>query len=200
MNAENPYSEACERNKDPILDVLRVAFADRSRVLEIGSGTGQHAAHFARHLPRLLWQPSDKPENIAGIEAWRRDVAAPNLLAPIVLDIDDATWPDAGADAVFTANTLHIVSWVQVQRLFERVGVLLPQGGVLAVYGPFNYGGVHTAQSNARFDLTLRSRDPLSGIRDFEKVDELARQNGMTLVKDYAMPANNRTVVWRKVA
>jgi SAM-dependent methyltransferase len=198
MSTEKPYSEACERNKDPILDVLRVAFADRSKVLEIGSGTGQHAAHFARHLPRLLWQPSDRPENIAGIAAWRRDAAAPNLLAPIVLDIDDATWPDAGADAVFTANTLHIVSWLHVQRLFERVGVLLPEAGALAVYGPFNYGGVHTAQSNARFDVMLRSRDPLSGIRDFEKVDELARENGMALVKDYAMPANNRTVVWRK--
>ena len=198
MKAEKAYSEACERNKDPILDVLRVAFADRSKVLEIGSGTGQHAAHFAGNLPRLLWQPSDRPENIAGIEAWRSDVATPNLLAPIGLDIDDSTWPDVCADAVFTANTLHIVSWPQVQRLFERVGALLPEAGVLVVYGPFNYGGVHTAQSNARFDAMLRQRDRLSGIRDFEKVDELARQNGMTLVKDYAMPANNRTVVWRK--
>jgi SAM-dependent methyltransferase len=198
MSTEKPYSEACERNKDPILDVLRVAFADRSKVLEIGSGTGQHAAYFARHLPGLIWQPSDRPENIAGIEAWRRDAAVPNLLAPIVLDIDDPTWPDAGADAVFTANTLHIVSWGQVQRLFERVGVLLPEAGVLAIYGPFNYGGVHTSESNARFDAMLRQRDPLSGIRDFEKVDELARQNGMALVKDYAMPANNRTVMWGK--
>lgn len=198
MNAGKPYSEACERNKAPILDVLRVAFADRSRVLEIGSGTGQHAAHFARRLPHLLWQPSERSGNISGIEAWRRDIAASNLLAPIVLDIDDATWPDVGTDAVFTANTLHIVSWVQVQRLFERVGALLPPAGVLAVYGPFNYGGMHTAESNARFDALLRERDPFSGIRDFEKVDELARQNGMALVKDYAMPANNRTVVWRK--
>lgn len=198
MNAEKPYSEACERNKDPILDVLRVAFADRSKVVEIGSGTGQHAAHFARCLPHLLWQPSERPENISGIDAWRRDVAVPNLLAPIVLDIDDAAWPDVGADAVFTANTLHIVSWVQVERLFERVGVLLPPAGVLVVYGPFNYGAVHTSESNARFDVMLRERDPLSGIRDFDKVDELASQNGMALVKDYAMPANNRTVVWKK--
>jgi SAM-dependent methyltransferase len=198
MSTEKPYSEACERNKDPILDVLRIAFADRSKVLEVGSGTGQHAAHFARHLPRLIWQPSDRPENIAGIEAWRREVAASNLLAPIVLDIDDETWPDVGADAVFTANTLHIVSWAQVQRLFECVGVLLPEAGTLAIYGPFNYGGVHTSESNARFDAMLRQRDPLSGIRDFEKVDEQARRNGMALVKDYAMPANNRTVVWRK--
>ena len=198
MNVEKPYSEACERNKDPILAVLRVAFADRAKVLEIGSGTGQHAVHFASRLPHLLWQPSERPENIAGIEAWRRDIAAANLLAPIVLDIDDAAWPDLGADAVFTANTLHIVSWAQVQRLLQRVGALLPPAGVLAVYGPFNYGGVHTSESNARFDAMLRQRDPLSGIRDFEKVDELARRNGMALVKDYAMPANNRTVVWRK--
>ena len=198
MNAEKPYSEACERNKDPILDVLRVAFADRSKVVEIGSGTGQHAVHFARHLPQLIWQPSERRENIADIELWRRDLDASNLLAPIVLDIDDATWPDVCADAAFTANTLHIVSWPQVQRLFQRVAALLPPAGVLAVYGPFNYGGVHTSESNARFDAMLRRRDPLSGIRDFEKVDELARQNGMALVKDYAMPANNRTMVWRK--
>jgi SAM-dependent methyltransferase len=198
MSLDKPYSEACERNQTPILEVLRVAFADRAKVLEIGSGTGQHAVHFARHLPHLTWQPSDREDNIAGIGLWRREAGLPNLLEPIILDIDDARWPDSGADAVFTANTLHIVSWPKVQRLFERVGTLLPSHGVLAAYGPFNYGGAHTSESNARFDLMLRQRDPLSGIRDFEKVDELATRQGLKLVKDYAMPANNRTVVWVK--
>jgi SAM-dependent methyltransferase len=195
---QNPYSEACERNKDAILSVLRVAFADRSKVLEIGSGTGQHAVHFARHLPHLIWQPSDVEENLAGIRAWSKEAGLPNLLPPIELNIDDPKWPATGADALFTANTLHIVSWPQVQRLFEHGAGSLPPGGVVAVYGPFNYGGVHTAQSNARFDAMLRARDPLSGIRDFEKVDELALSHGVRLLEDHPMPANNRTIVWRK--
>lgn len=200
ISRHKPYSEACERNQTPILEVLRAAFADRAKVLEIGSGTGQHAVHFARHLPHLTWQPSDVDENIAGIGLWREEAGLPNLLEPIVLDIDDARWSDSGADAVFTANTLHIVSWPRVQRLFERAGALLPANGVLAVYGPFNYGGLHTSESNARFDLMLRQRDPRSGIRDFEKVDELASGQGLKLAQDYAMPANNRTVVWVKGA
>ena len=195
-----PFSEACERNKDPILDVLREAFGDRTKVLEIGSGTGQHAAHFARHLPHLIWEPSDLAENLPGIRLWLKEAALPNLLDPIVLDIDDAQWPDTGADAVFTANTLHIVSWPRVERLFERAGALLPAGGVLAVYGPFNYGGVHTSESNARFDAMLRARDPRSGIRDFEKVNELAKRQGLILLEDRAMPANNRMLVWRKTS
>ena len=201
MSALNrPFAEACERNKDPILSVLRDAFADRKHVLEIGSGTGQHASHFARHLPHLIWQASDVATNLPGISQWIDDAALANLPAPVVIDVDDAVWPCAEADAVFTANTLHIMSWPEVERLFERVGRLLPAGGVLAVYGPFKYGGVHTAESNARFDLMLRERDPRSGLRDFEAVDALAQANGFRLVRDEAMPANNRTVVWVREA
>jgi SAM-dependent methyltransferase len=195
-----PFSEACERNKDPILAVLRDAFADRKHVLEIGSGTGQHAVHFARHLPHLIWQASDAEPNLSGISQWVDDAALENLPAPVVLDVNDAVWPCAEADAVFTANTLHIMSWPEVARLFERVGGSLPAGGVLVVYGPFKYGGVHTAESNARFDLMLRDRDPRSGVRDFEAVDALAQANGFRLVRDEAMPANNRTVVWAREA
>ena len=195
-----PYSEACERNKDPILSVLRGAFADRKHVLEIGSGTGQHAVHFARHLPHLIWQTSDVEPNLSGISQWIDDAALENLPAPVVLDVNDAGWPCAEADAVFTANTLHIMSWPEVERLFERVGGLLPGGGVLVVYGPFKYGGVHTAESNARFDLMLRDRDPRSGVRDFEAVDALAQASGLRLVRDESMPANNRTVVWVREA
>jgi SAM-dependent methyltransferase len=193
---DRPYSEACERNKAPILRVLNEAFGDRSKVLEIGSGTGQHAVHFARHLPHLQWQPTDVADQLPGMRLWFTDARLTNLLEPIALDIDQPDWPRIGADAVFTANTLHIVSWPQVVRLFEQLGTLLPAGGVLAVYGPFNYNGRHTSESNARFDLMLRSRDPSSGIRDFEDVDALARRNGLRLSGDYKMPANNRTVVW----
>jgi cyclopropane fatty-acyl-phospholipid synthase-like methyltransferase len=198
MAMTKPFSDACERNKQPILDVLRTAFADRRQVLELGAGTGQHAVHFARHLPHLVWQTSDVAQHLPGIQQWIDEAALPNLPAAIGLDINQASWPSIGADAVFTANTLHIISWPEVQRLFERVGALLPAQGVLVVYGPFKYRGMHTAESNARFDIMLRERDPDSGLRDFEAVEELARHNGFALMQDQAMPANNRTVVWGK--
>jgi cyclopropane fatty-acyl-phospholipid synthase-like methyltransferase len=193
-----PFSEACERNQAPILSVLREVFAHRRHVLEIGSGTGQHAVYFAAGLPHLVWQASDVAANLDGIRAWREEARLPNLPEPIELDIDQARWPALPVDAVFTANTLHIVSWHQVQALFARVGEVMPAGGVLAVYGPFNYGGRFTAESNARFDAMLRERDPRSGIRGFEDVDGLARAQGLVLERDAAMPANNRTLVWVK--
>ena len=191
------FSEACERNRDPIVAVLKRVFADRRRVLEIGSGTGQHAAYFAPALPHLEWQPSDVPDNLPSIRAWAADAAAPNLLPPIELDVDDP-FPAVQADAVFSANTCHIMSWPQVERVFAGVGALLPQGGVLAVYGPFNYGGKHTSDSNARFDASLRRRDPLSGLRDAEAMVSLAARHGMALEEDNAMPANNRLLVFRR--
>ena len=193
-----PYSEACERNREPILAVLREAFADRRKVLEVGSGTGQHAVHFAAGLPHLAWQPSERAEHLRGIRMWCDEAGLANLLAPIELDVNQDPWPDTQADAVFSANTLHIMAWPEVQTLFERIGGMLPADGVLAVYGPFAYGGRHTSESNARFDLMLRDRDPRSGIRSFEDVDALARAQGLSLVRDVAMPANNRTLVWRR--
>jgi SAM-dependent methyltransferase len=193
-----PYSEACERNREPILEVLREAFADRSSVLEIGSGTGQHAVHFAAGLPHLAWQPSDRAEHLPGIRLWRDEAGLANLLAPIELDLNQDPWPDVQPDAVFSANTLHIVSWSEVQTLLERIGRMLPAGGVLAIYGPFAYGGQHTSASNASFDAFLRNRDPLSGIRNFEDVDAIASGHGLRLIRDVTMPANNRTLVWRR--
>ena len=189
--------------------MLREVFAGARKVLEIGSGTGQHAVHFAAHLPHLIWQPADLAENLPGIELWRAEAALgpaaagrsaglPNLLPALVLDVNQPQWPETGADAVFSANTLHIMSWSEVRRLFAGVGRLLPATGVLAVYGPFNYGGRHISESNARFDRSLRSRDPRSGIRDFEAVDALATKQGLILERDVAMPANNRTLVWRR--
>ena len=196
-----PFSEACERNKGPILEVLRRWLGESpGLVVEIGSGTGQHAVHFARHLQQLSWQPTETPGNLAGLNA-RVGVEGPcNLLPPLELDVVQHDWPCVadGADAVFTANTLHIMSWPEVQALFRGVGRVLRDEGLLIVYGPFRYGGQYTSYSNASFDEALRSRDPASGIRDFEALDALAVQQGLSLVVDEAMPANNQTLVWRK--
>src|ERR1700733_5352573 len=192
------FSEACERNKDPILQVLRGAFARSSQVLEIGSGTGQHAVYFARHLPHLRWQPSDTAEHLDALRARIVAEGTPNLALPLLLDVRAHPWPIADADAVFSANTLHIMSWEAVQEFFSGMGRLLSSGGVLGVYGPFRYAGRYTSESNATFDRYLGERDSASGIRDFEAVDELARKEGLELDSDSDMPAHNRTLVWRR--
>lgn len=191
------FSDACERNREPILEILRRVFADRTRVLEIGAGTGQHAAYFAPALPHLRWQPSDVAAHLAGIAAWVDEAQAPNLEAPIELDVD-RPFPPVDADAVFSANTCHILSWPQVERMFAGIAAVLAAGGVLAVYGPFSYGGKHTAESNAAFDAWLRARDPESGLRDVSSLIALAERHGLQQVEDNAMPANNRLLVWRR--
>lgn len=193
-----PYSEACERNKAPILEILRNVFADAGSVLEIGSGTGQHAVHFGAAMPHLTWQTTDRPGSHDGIRTWLEESGLKNVLPPLALDVGEDRWPVGHADAVFTANTLHIMSWPEVEQLFSSVGRILGPGGPLAIYGPFNYKGSYTSDSNARFDAMLRSRDPASGIRDFEAVRELGSQNGLTLAADHPMPANNRLLVFRK--
>jgi len=193
-----PYAQSSEENKEPILAVLREVFAASRRVLEIGSGTGQHAVYFARQLPHLFWQPSELAENLPGIRAWMVEADLPNIAAPLLLDVERQPWPDSTADAVFSANTVHIISWPQVEALFSGIGALLPASGVFALYGPFKYDGRYTSDSNARFDQWLKARDPLSGVRDFEALDTLARATGMMLAHDYTMPANNRTLVWHK--
>lgn len=193
-----PFSQACENNQAPILSVLAQAFADRRRVLEIGSGTGQHGAYFAPRLPHLIWQTSDLSENHAGIRAWQAHRPAPNLLPPLLLDLRTSDWPEGAFDAVFTSNTAHIVAWPLVQRLMALVGAHLPSGGVLAMYGPFNYAGTFTSDSNRDFDAWLRSRDPASGLRDVEDIVALALQHGLGLEGDHAMPANNRLLIFRR--
>jgi len=185
-----PFSEASERNRAPILAVLKRVFKHRTRVLEIGSGTGQHAAYFAAELPHLVWQASDVADNLPGIREW---VSHP---APIELDVDQP-WPRVDADAVFSANTCHIMSWPQVERLFEGIGKIRSLK-TFCLYGPFNYHGKHTSESNARFDAMLRARDPASGLRDFESISALAKAAGLTLQEDNAMPANNRLLVWKR--
>lgn len=195
-----PYSEACEQNKDPILAVLREVFASHKKILEIGSGTGQHAVYFAHALPHLVWQTSDLPENHPGIRLWLNESGLTNVLAPLVLDVAQRSWPIEKVDGIFSANAIHIMSWRCVQKMFEGIGRVLEPGGAACLYGPFNYGGSYTSESNARFDAWLKMRDPESGVRNFEDVDALAQAQGLHLVKDYPMPANNRSLVWEKKA
>lgn len=192
-----PFSDACERNKAPILEVLREAFADRRRVVEIGAGTGQHAVHFARHLPQLTWQPTDRAESLPGLSARIAAEGTPNLRQAVELDVLRQAWPAVRGDAVFSANTLHIMSWRAVEALFTGLPRILEPGGILAIYGPFKYGGQFTTASNAAFDAVLRERDPDSGLRDFESVNALASAAALEFRADHAMPANNQLLVWR---
>lgn len=193
-----PLAESCLQNRAPILAVLREVLADRRRLLEIGSGTGQHAVYFAPEFPQLVWQTSDLAENHPAIHAWLEDAGAANILPPLALDVRATPWPVAAVDAVFSANTAHIMDWPAVEALFAGVERVLEPGGIFALYGPFNYGGRYTAASNERFDAWLRRRDPAGGVRDFEALDALAQQAGMALWRDYDMPADNHTLVWRK--
>jgi SAM-dependent methyltransferase len=189
LETSKPFAEACERNRGPILAILKRIFRDRRAVLEIGSGTGQHAAYFAPELPHLVWQASDVAEHLAGIRMWG--------VEPIELDVDKP-WPAVVADAVFSANTAHIMSWAQVERMFAGAARILARGGLFALYGPFHYGGRPTSESNARFDAMLRARDPASGVRNYEDVQALAGRCGLSLLEDNAMPANNRLLVFKK--
>lgn len=195
-----PFAESCEENKRPILEVLRTEFSDAQRVLEIGSGTGQHAVFFAAELPHLDWQTSDVTEYHPGILAWLDDAGLANVRAPLTLNVAQDRWPDTLFDAVFSANTTHIMGWSEVEAMFAGIGSILQPDGHFCLYGPFNYGGKFTSESNARFDQWLKARDPKSGVRNFEDLDRLAHAAGMHLANDYAMPANNRTLVWVKNA
>jgi len=196
---EKPDAPACAKNRQPILDVLRAHFHDRRQVLEIGSGSGQHAIYFAEHLPHLSWQTTDCPENLPGIIAWLDEAALPNTPAPLPFNVLE-TWPEQRVDAIFSANTLHIMPWLAVERLFAGLSGLLAEQAKVAIYGPFNYGGQYTSESNAAFDGWLKEKAAHQGIRDFEKVNELALRAGLSLLEDHAMPSNNRCLVWQLAA
>ena len=193
------FSDSCEQNKQPILEVLREYVSNKNTLLEIGSGTGQHAVFFAEQFSHLSWQTSDLRENHASIRAWIADYANTNVLAPLELDVNQAQLPDTHYDLVYSANTTHIMDWPSVVNLFRIVGHCLKTGGVFCLYGPFNYGGNYTSASNAQFDQWLKMRDPESGIRDFEALEEQAQINGLKLIADHEMPANNHTLVWQKL-
>lgn len=197
---DKPFAPSCERNREPILEVLQPALRAARSVLEVGSGTGQHGVHFAAAMPWLRWQTSERAGHLAGVGQWLDEAALPNTPPPLALDVAAGPWPALQFDAVFTANTLHIMSWPQVQALFAGIAGVLARDGTLAVYGPFNDGGAYTSDSNARFDHWLKARDPASAIRDFEAVDALARRIGLRLRHDHALPANNRLLVWRRAS
>lgn len=192
------YAESCERNKAPILEVLREILTGPGLVLEIGSGTGQHAAYVAKHLPHLHWQPTELAENLASIRAWVAETALPNLSSPLTLDLYADEWPVASAQAVVCINTIHIVAWPAIERLVAGVGRTLDAGGIFYVYGPYRYRQRALEPSNEQFDRWLKLRDPASGIREFETVNQLAFANGLQLAGDRSMPANNRSIWWVK--
>jgi SAM-dependent methyltransferase len=195
-----PFADSCEQNKQPILAVLQRLFVVPGAVLEIASGTGQHAVWFGRHLPHLTWQTSDLEQNHAGIRQWLAEAALANVLPPLALDVRETGSCDTSYDYIFSANSLHIMHWPAVEALFSLAGRALVANGLLAVYGPFNYHGEYTSDSNSRFDAWLKQRDPGSGIRDLDNLQTLAARNTLQLVDDIEMPANNRILVWQKSA
>lgn len=194
------YSPSCERNKDFILPVLQEVLPDSGTVLEVGSGSGQHAACFAAHLPRLLWQATDLSGNLPSIEAWAAHAGLNNLPAALELDLLASAdrWPVTNAAAVVCINTLHIVAWKGVENFFAGASRVLPAGGVLYVYGAYRYATRALEPSNENFDRWLKARDPVSGVRDFEAVNALAQKNALVPVGDRAMPGNNRSIWWVK--
>jgi cyclopropane fatty-acyl-phospholipid synthase-like methyltransferase len=194
---DRPYAESAQRNAEPILEILRHEFRDRSEVLEIGSGTGQHAVRLASELEHLTWQTSDLDENHAGISAWVADARLPNVRAPISLDVMTADL-SSSYDAVYSSNTAHIMSFDAVVRMFALVANVLHPEGVFCLYGPFRRFGEFNTGSNAQFDANLRSRDPAMGIRDLEELDELGAMHGLRRTSLYAVPSNNLVAVWRK--
>jgi len=197
-----PFSQACENNKQPILNILTKVFSTTKHVLEIGSGTGQHAVFFGQHLPHLNWQTSDLLINHQGINFWLDETTLANVQRPIVIDLDK-NWPIAEnnlpIDGLYTANTLHIISWPLVIKFFEAIAQNLSSKANVCIYGPFNYQGKFTSESNANFDSWLKGRDRNSGIRDIEAVLLLANSAGLTLMDDHLMPANNRLLVFSKM-
>jgi cyclopropane fatty-acyl-phospholipid synthase-like methyltransferase len=196
--ANIPYSSAANRNRQPILEELRSLLPRRGTLLEIGSGTGQHAVFFSRNLPHLLWQPTDRKENLTGLEA--RFLAEPekNLLPPLELDVIRDSWPDRIYDAAYSANTAHIMSWEEVTAMFAGVAAHLATGARFCLYGPFNINGCFTSESNEQFDSQLRLENPHMGIRDMAAIETLANDQQMQFDQKIAMPANNFLLVFSK--
>ena len=195
-----PYAQSCERNQLPILEVLEQEFSDIHSVLEIGSGTGQHAIFFGARLPHLVWQTSDLTQAHPGILAWLQESTLDNVLPPLTIDVTHDDWGIDSVEGVFTANTMHILSWKSISRMFEGFGKILAPTSRVAMYGPFRFDGEFTSESNATFDRFLRSRDPLGGIRDFESLDELAQRQNLRFCRNHSLPSNNQILVWERNA
>lgn len=199
MSENKPYSQACENNKQVILEKLTAVFTSPGTVLEIGTGTGQHAVHFARHLPHLTWQPSDHPDNYQLCLPWIEDSGLDNINTPLALDVNQSNWNLPPINGVFSANTAHIMSWEDVKAMFRGVSAHLQQGEAFCLYGPFNYNGQFTSASNQQFNRYLKQQNPAMGIRDMEDLKEVAGENELVLEADFEMPANNRVLIWRRL-
>ncbi len=199
MHGDKPFAAASEENKAPILAVIAPSFTQATRVIEIGSGTGQHAVYFAARMPHLHWQCSDRLEYLPGIRQWVAEAGLANLPAPLMLDVaSKQDWPTGPYDAAFSANTAHIMSLPEVEAMFHGIGQVLQPGGCFALYGPFSCDGRHNSPSNAFFDQQLRARDPASGVRDIRDLERFAAQAHLKLEEDHPMPVNNRTLIWRR--
>ena len=198
-----PYSGACDQNRDPILAVLSSLLKteptqDSHTILEIGTGTAQHAVYFAKELPTVTWQCSDQQQYHQGIHMWLDEAKLPNLLPPISLNVSEDEWPKQAFDLVYSANVTHIMNWQNVVDLFAHGAKCIKPGGLMVCYGPFNFEGRYTSASNAQFDQSLRMRDPQSGIRNFEDLEQLASDASLKFLHNFEMPANNRILVWQK--
>lgn len=200
MATNLPYSQACENNKAPILEKLSETFNAPGKVLEVGTGTGQHAVHFATTMPHLQWQPTDHPDAVDSCRARLEQAGLPNILPVIELDVGAAPWPVATFTWAFSANTAHIMAWTEVEQMFRGIGERLPEGGAFCLYGPFNNQGRYTSESNRQFDQYLKARAPHMGIRDLEDLRALAESVGLTLAENHAMPANNQLLVFRRLS
>lgn len=194
-----PNAPSCEQNQQVILDILKTVFLEPGEVLEIGSGTGQHAVFFTENLPHLSWQLSDLEAEHEGMKMWLAEVEHNRIKAPLIFDVDMPSLDIAKTDYVFTANTTHIMSQSQAEKMFRHIGDYLKTAGLFVQYGPFNYNGKYTSESNANFDVWLKQRNPHSCIKHFESMQEHAEMNELRLLKDIEMPANNRILVWEKV-
>ena len=197
MTEHKPFSTACERNKAPILHYLQQWLTPGDSVLEIGSGTGQHGVFFASQLPKIRWQSTEQPISLAGLQKGIDEAHLKNLPTPLPLDVNHYAWETSQYQAVFSANTLHIMSWPTVKQFLEQVNKALLPAGKLILYGPFRYQGTYTSESNAIFDQTLQARDAQSGIRDFEAIEEILQNKGFLLIHDQPMPANNQLLLWQ---
>lgn len=199
MVSHKPFSQACENNKQPILERISEVFTSPGIILEIGTGTGQHAVHFAAALPYLVWQPSDRPGATHHCLGWIEDAALTNIRSPVELDVASGEWSVGRIDGAYSANTAHIMAWEEVEAMFSGLSGQLDTGMPFCLYGPFSYGGKHTSNSNRRFDQHLRQQAPHMGIRDMDDLSSLATRAGFHLENDHGMPANNRLLVWRKL-
>lgn len=193
-----PFAESCRQNQSEICAALKVLLPNKKHVLEVGSGTGQHAIYFAKRLPHLIWQTSDQKQYHHGITLWLNEAGLDNTRMPISLGVSKDTWPELNIDTVFSANAVHIMPWSNVVDYFRYGAKLLEKDGLFILYGPFNYAGEYTSQSNANFDAWLKTRDSASAIRNFEALDALAHKNNMQLKDDISMAANNRILCWEK--